>query len=63
MTDTALKRDNHSQAVLNTDISSLNKYRAERQHYRTVESLKSEVKSIQATLNIVCDRLDKLENK
>lgn len=63
MTQASFKRDMSSNAVLSTDIQSLNKYKMERQQYRTVDQLRSEVKSIQETLDHMCERLEKLESK
>lgn len=63
MTQTNVKRDSHSQAILNTDAQALNKYKMERLYYRKIDSLKSDVMEIQETLAIMCDRIAKLENK
>ena len=57
-----LKRDHNSQAVLNTDVTALNKYKQERALYRKVESLTKELVMIKETLSRVCEKLEKIEN-
>lgn len=60
--NTALVRDQHSQAVLNTDVAALNKYKKERALYRQVESLTKELEKVKKCLNNVCEKLDKIES-
>lgn len=62
MMNTALVRDQHSQAVLNTDVAALNKYKKERALYRQVESLTKELEKVKKCLNNVCEKLDKIES-
>lgn len=64
MTDSSqLKRDERSKAILSTDAQSLNKYKMERNYYRKVQKLESDVHEIQETLANMCERIAKLENK
>lgn len=58
-----LTRDRHSNAVLSTDTTALNKYKMERQLYRKVDQLSIDVADIQDSLASMCERIAKLENK
>ena len=58
----ALVRDENSNAVLNTDIAALNKYKSERALYRKVESLTKELVEIKQFLIHISNRLEKIEN-
>lgn len=58
----ALKRDSHSHAVLNTDKAALNKYKKERALYRKVEALSQELSEVKAALQRCTDKLDQIEN-
>lgn len=58
----AYVRDENSNAVLNTDVAALNKYKSERALYRKVESLTKELISVKATLIRVSERLEQIEN-
>jgi hypothetical protein len=57
-----LVRDKHSNAVLNTDVAALNKYKKERALYRQVDSLSKELESVKQCLSDVSARLDKIES-
>ena len=57
------KRDPKTNAILNTDVAALNKYKQDRALHRKVESLSREVGEIKNLLNSVCDRLEKIETK
>lgn len=57
-----LVRDKNTQAVLNTDVQALNKYKAERALYRKVDRLTKELDSVKETLVRINERLDKIEN-
>ena len=57
-----LQRDKHSNAIINTDVSALNKYKQERALHRKVDALSKEVAEIKQTLARVCETLDKTEN-
>ena len=58
----AYVRDENSNAVLNTDVAALNKYKSERALYRKVESLTKELTLVKATLIRVSERLEQIEN-
>ena len=58
----ALVRDENSNAVLNTDIAALNKYKSERALYRKVESLTKELVEMKQCLIHISNRLEKIEN-
>lgn len=60
--NTALRRDEHSNAVLNTNVAALNKYKKERALYRQVESLSRELHVVKKCLSDICEKLDKIEN-
>ena len=60
---TGLKRDKHSNAVLNTDVAGLNKYKQERKLYRSVVNLTNEVEEIKETMARIEFRLNKIENQ
>lgn len=60
---TGLKRDQHSNAVLNTDVAGLNKYKQERKLYRSVVNLTNEVEEIKETMARIEFRLNKIENR
>lgn len=57
-----LVRDEKTGALLNNDVTSLNKYKLERDRIRKMDLLSKEVKEIRKILNIVCERLDKIES-
>jgi uncharacterized coiled-coil DUF342 family protein len=57
-----LQRDKHSNAIINTDVTALNKYKQERALHRKVDALSKEVAEIKQTLTRVCETLDKTEN-
>lgn len=58
----ALIRDQHSQAIINTDLAALNKYKQERALYRKVSSLTKELELVKETLRQVNERLDRIES-
>jgi len=60
---TPLKRHESSGAVLNTDASSLHKYKMERLYYRKIDKLQNDVSEIQDCLRNMCEKINKLENK
>jgi len=55
-------RDEKSKALINNDVSALNKYKLERDRIRKLESLSKEVTEIRKILNSVCEKLDKIES-
>jgi hypothetical protein len=58
----ALVRDN-SGAVINTDVSALNKYKSERALYRKVDTLQRELNEAKACLQRLSDRVDNIEKR
>jgi hypothetical protein len=54
-------RDEKTNALINTDIVSLNKYKIERDKIRKMTQLTYEVKEIKTILASVCERLDRIE--
>jgi|11_taG_2_1085331.scaffolds.fasta_scaffold03471_3 uncharacterized coiled-coil DUF342 family protein len=57
-----LERDKHSNAIINSDVNALNKYKQDRALHRKVDALSKEVAEIKQTLTRVCETLDKTEN-
>lgn len=55
-------RDEKTKALINNDVSALNKYKLERDRIRKLESLSKEVTEIKKILNSVCEKLDKIES-
>lgn len=60
---TSLARDPKTQAVVNTDVAALNKYKQERALHRKVNALTKELEDIKACLSNVCERLDRIESQ
>jgi hypothetical protein len=58
-----ITRDKRSNAVINTDVQALHKYKMERKLHRRVESLTKEVSEIKSILASVCEKLEKIEAK
>jgi hypothetical protein len=58
-----LRRDQQSGALLNTDAAALTKYKMERMYYRKIDKLQSDVSEIQTILRVMCEKIEKLENK
>lgn len=54
-------RDERSNALLNDDAISLNKYKLERERIRRFEQLAKEVMDIKMVLHSVCEKLDRIE--
>ena len=59
----SIRRDKHSNAILNTDAQALHKYKMERLYYRKIDKLQTDVLEIQETLVRMCEKIEKLENK
>ena len=55
-------RDEKTKALINNDVSALNKYKLERDRNRKLENLSKEVTEIKKILNSVCEKLDKIES-
>lgn len=60
---TSIRRDLHSNAILNTDQQALNKYKSERLYYRKVDKLQSDICEIKETIIRMCEKIDQLEKK
>jgi hypothetical protein len=56
-------RDSKSQALINSDVAALNKYKLERDNNRKMESLSKELTEVKQTLAKLCDVIEKLESK
>jgi hypothetical protein len=54
-------RDEKTNALINDDVISLNKYKVERDKIRKMTQLTHEVKEIKTVLTSVCERLDRIE--
>lgn len=63
MINSALRRDENSGAVINTDVTALNKYKQERALYRKVEQLIRDCDEIKQCLKNVNKRLEKIEKQ
>lgn len=60
---TGLKRSEHSNAIINTDVAALNKYKQERKLHRMVAKLSDEIEEIKATMARIDNRVNKIENQ
>ena len=56
-------RDSKSQALINSDVAALNKYKLERDNTRKMESLSKELTEVKQTLAKLCDVIEKLESR
>lgn len=63
MINPALRRDENSGAVINTDVSALNKYKQERALHRKVEQLIFDCNEVKQCLKNVNERLEKIEKQ
>lgn len=63
MINSNLVRDEKSNAVVNTDVAALNKYKQERALYRKIDKLSKELESAKKCLENVNARLDKIEKQ
>jgi hypothetical protein len=57
-----ITRDPKSNAIINTDIESLNKYKIERTYYRKVDRLQQDLLDIKRSITAIYERIEKLEN-
>lgn len=55
-------RDERSQALINNDLSALNKYKVDRDRIRKIEQIYKELPEIKKILSSLCERLDKIES-
>jgi len=58
-----LERDKHSNAIINSDVNALNKYKQERELHRKINKLMAECGEVKQCLENVNARLDKIENQ
>jgi len=58
-----IKKDNTTGAVLSTDAAALNKYKIERNHYRKVDRIQSDLVEIKRSIIDIYERIEKLEEK
>jgi len=58
----AIKRDPKSNAIINTDVEALNKYKIERSYYRKVDRLQQDLLEIKRSIITIYERIEKLEN-
>lgn len=53
-------RDTHSNAIISTDRTALDKYRMEKQRVRQIEQLRKDVAELQNTVVNICKILDRI---
>jgi len=58
-----LVRDPKTNAVVNTDVAALNKYKQERALHKKVHSLTKELEKMKTCLSNICERLDRIESE
>jgi hypothetical protein len=58
-----INRDKTSGAILSTDASALNKYKIERDYYRKVDRIQSDLVDIKKSILDIYQRIEKLEEK
>jgi predicted RNase H-like nuclease (RuvC/YqgF family) len=56
-------RDSHSKALVETDVTELQKYRREKKKEKEFQQLKEEVHSLRVCINSLNDTIKKLEGK
>ena len=56
-------RDSHSKALVETDVTELQKYRREKKKEKEFQHLKDEVHSLRLCINSLNDTIKKLEGK
>lgn len=59
----SFQKDEKTQAVLNKDVSALNKYKIERTYYRKVDNLTADILEIKRSLITIWEKIEELENK
>jgi hypothetical protein len=59
----SFQKDEKTQAVLNTDVAALNKYKIKRTYYRKVDNLTNDILEIKRSLITIWERIEELENK
>jgi len=58
-----IKKDNTTGAVLITAAAALNKYKIERNYYRKVHRIQSDLVDIKRSIINIYERIEKLEEK
>jgi cell fate (sporulation/competence/biofilm development) regulator YlbF (YheA/YmcA/DUF963 family) len=56
-------RDIHSKALVETDVTELQKYRKEKKKDREISQLKEDVNTLRICINNLCDKIQKLESR
>lgn len=56
-------RDAHSKALIETDVTELQRYRKDKKKDKEFQQLKEEVHSLRLCINNLCDTIQKLETK
>ena len=56
-------RDSHSKALVETDVTELQKYRREKKKEKEFQQLKEEVRSLRVCINSLNDTIQKLEGR
>ena len=59
----SFQKDEKTQAVLNKDVSALNKYKIERTYYRKVDNLTADILEIKRSLITIWEKIEEFENK
>ena len=58
-----IKREQTSGAILNMDADALNKYKVERNLYRRVDKIQSDLCDIKRSIIDIYERIEKLEER
>lgn len=58
-----INRDKTTGAILSTDAAALNKYKIERNYYRKVDRIQSDLVDIKKSILDIYERIEKLEEK
>ena len=56
-------RDTFSKALVETDVTELQKYRTEKKKHKEIQQLKSEIYVLGERIDNLCDTIKKLESK
>jgi hypothetical protein len=56
-------RDKHSNALIETDLIELEKYRKQKSRDREFQDLKREVHSLKVSINNLCATIQKIEDR
>jgi|TARA_R110000803_G_scaffold202042_2_gene267015 hypothetical protein len=63
MSTTTINRDLQTGAILNTDAAALNKYKVERNFYRKVDRIQTDLLDIKRSIIDIYERIEKLEER